>query len=90
MTPQRVPVKGDWNQGLNGRPESIDHLGIERAHNFGNLHLVVGVLGKHPKSLGVQHHDRWMVTYPRGLLFPIVCGLSLGANRFGGRLVHGW
>jgi hypothetical protein len=26
------------------------------------------VLGKHPDSLGGHHHDRWMVTYPRGLL----------------------
>jgi hypothetical protein len=24
-------------------------------------------LGKHPDSLGGHHHDRWMVTYPRGL-----------------------
>jgi hypothetical protein len=37
-------------------------------HLLSSPHWVLGVLGKHPKSLGVQHHDRRMVTYPRGHL----------------------
>jgi hypothetical protein len=37
-------------------------------HLLSSLYLVLGVLGKHPQSLGVQHHDRRMVTYPRGHL----------------------
>jgi len=50
------------DSGLESGPESIDHLGIERAHNSINLHSVVGVLGAPQVSWG-HHHDRWMLLF---------------------------
>ena len=50
------------DSGLESGPESINHLGIERAHNSINLHSVVGVLGAPQVSWG-HHHDRWMLLF---------------------------
>ena len=65
MTSERVAFcLRTCHQGLYSGPDGIYHFRIERAHDVWSLHLVVGGLGKHPDSLGANHHDRWMVTYP--------------------------
>ena len=47
-------------QGLHLGPHGIEHFRIERAHDVGDLHWVVG-LGTHPTSQLGHHGDRWMV-----------------------------
>ena len=37
-----------WYQGLYGGPNGIYHFGVKRAHDVGNLHLVVGGWGSTP------------------------------------------
>lgn len=51
-------------QSLDGVPDSVYHFGIERAHDEGYLHRVVGI-GSYPTSRSGQPHDRWMLTDPR-------------------------
>jgi hypothetical protein len=60
MAAQRVGIDGHGNQRLEGLPDGISHFGVERAHDDGDLHLVV-VVGMHPASKPGHHHDRWMV-----------------------------
>ncbi|MDQ3826179.1 MAG: hypothetical protein M3325_10760 [Actinomycetota bacterium] len=42
MTTQRVGINRGWEQRLEGRQDGIYHLGLERAHDDGYLHQVVG------------------------------------------------
>jgi len=42
MTPERVHGVRLWKQGLNCGKDSIEHFGLERAHDDGDLHWVVG------------------------------------------------
>jgi hypothetical protein len=69
MTTQRMGGLGFGEQGLDGGKHGIKHFGLERAHDGGDLHCVVGD-GSHPTSQLGHHGDRWMVSigpYPRGL-----------------------
>lgn len=48
MTAEGMIVDRWWRQQRrDGFPDGIAHLGLERAHDVGDLHLVVGV-GQHP------------------------------------------
>ena len=52
MTAQGMALVVHREQGFYGRPDGIDHFGVERADDGGDLHLVVGVWVKHPDCLG--------------------------------------
>jgi hypothetical protein len=42
MTAQRMHVGNRRDERLDRGPDSIDHFGVERAHDDGYLHQVVG------------------------------------------------
>lgn len=48
---------GHRDQRPEGLPDGISHFGVERAHDDGDLHLVV-VVGMHPASKPGHYHDR--------------------------------
>jgi len=52
MTAQGMGVEGNGQQRLTGSPDGIYHFGVERAHDEGDLHLVIGGWVKHPDCLG--------------------------------------
>jgi hypothetical protein len=67
VTAQRMrPIRG-WKQRLDRCPDGIDHLEVQRAHDVGDLHQVVGEWA----ALGIKPghpDDRWIVVvsaYPR-------------------------
>jgi len=64
MASERMGLGRSWQQRFDRRPDSIEHVGLERAHDVGDLHLVVD--GVHQQPIG-PCNDRWMVAYPRGL-----------------------
>jgi hypothetical protein len=65
MTPQWVTQIGTWEQRFNRVDQSIDHFGLERAHDEGTSTVSLAV-ASHPTSKSGQPSDRWMVTYSRG------------------------
>ena len=42
MASERMGLGRSWQQRFDRRPDSIEHVGLERAHDVGDLHLVVG------------------------------------------------
>ena len=62
VTAERVTVLGLWKQRFYRRVDSIEHFGLECAHDGGDLHWVVG-FGTHPTSQLGHHGDRWMVSF---------------------------
>jgi hypothetical protein len=69
VTPERMVVDRGWEQGLNFSPDGIEHLGVERAHDVGDLHWIVGLeCTRHP-SWAITATGGWSQsnTYPRGL-----------------------
>jgi len=76
---ERVLVDKGRDERFDGRPDSIEHFGVERAHDGGDLHWSL-VVGQAPRLSRGHTDDRWMVylrekvlvrdpfAYPRGLL----------------------
>lgn len=75
MTAQGMGVEGNGRQRLAGSPDGIYHFRVERAHDEGDLHLVVGGWVKHPGSLGATTTGGWSATYGLIDLFSLVTGL---------------
>ena len=68
MTAKRVGVEGLWDVALDCLPYRVFHFGVERAHDGGDLHLVVGLVLQPRVSRG-HTNDRWMVTILRALCY---------------------
>ena len=69
VTSKWVGLDMPGKQRFDRSPDGIYYFSFERAHDVGDLHLVVG-FGLHPTSQPGQHDDRWMVSvsaYPRDL-----------------------
>ncbi len=67
VTSKRVGLIGRWEQGFDGGEQDVHDVGLERAHDVGDLHTVVGS-GQALASNASRPDNRWMVTYPRGSL----------------------
>ena len=69
-------VYRDWDERFDRLPDDVLHFGVERAHDRGDLHLVVGYW-VHPTSQSGQPGDRWMVSFCANYL---VTGLSANSR----------
>ena len=78
VTSQRMSLGRGGNEVLHRSPDGIEHLGIERAHDVGDLHWVVG-FGEHPTSQLGHHGDRWMVPIVRLSARPLSLDPPMGS-----------